>query len=354
MLKQFKIFSLLFLFGALAASLTSCDFVYEDEGDCRSIYRVKFVYNMNLKWADAFPSEVHSVNLYIFDENGIFVKEFAESGERLSQPGFCFEFDDETILPGKYTFLAWCQNDNTKAGTSFTVPAPVAGETTLEEMTCTLNTLSNETYPEYSDTQLAFLYHGMLEVELPDIHEGRTYEYTVYLTKDTNHIRIILQELSGDDIDASEFEMKIEAANGRLAYNNRLLPVNPEVTYLPWSLKSDQMTLGDSNGTLVYNYGVVGDFSTSRMMASQEAEFFLTLIRKDTGEEVIAKVPVIQYALLSKDYYEEAYGHPMTDQEFLDREDEYVMTFFLYSGRWLDSYILINSWRVVLHDYDIS
>lgn len=353
MLKQFKIYFLLFLFGAFAASLSSCDLVYEEEGDCRSVYRVRFVYDRNLKWADAFSSEVNSVNLYIFDENGLFVKEFAESGEQLAQPGFCFRFNDDTILPGKYTLLAWCPNESTRAGSAFIIPSPVPGETHLEEMTCMLSTLSNGQYPEYSDTHLPFLYHGLAEVEFPDAHEGLTYDYTVYLTKDTNHIRIILQELSGEDIDASQFEMKIDASNGRLAYNNQLLPANPVVTYLPWSLTADKMALSD-NGTITYNYGLIGDLSTSRMMASQENEFYLTLIRKDTGEEVIANVPVIQYALLAKEYYEEAYGHTMSNQDFLDREDEYVMTFFLYNGKWLDSSILINSWRVVLHDYEVS
>lgn len=351
MLKHTKIFSL--LFGALAFFLTSCHFIDDEEGDCRSIYRVNFVYNMNLKWADAFPSEVHSVNLYVFDKNGVFVKEFAESGERLSRPGFCFEFDDETIVPGKYTLLAWCRNPETKEGTSYIVPSPVVGKTTLEEMTCLLRTLSDSQYPEYSKTKLPFLYHGMIDVELPDVHLGLTYDYTIPLTKDTNHIRIILQELSGDDIDASEFEMKLEASNGRLAYNNQLLPDNPMVAYLPWSLTSDKMGLED-NGSLTFNYGLIGDLSTSRMMASQQDEIYLTVSRSDSGEDVIAKIPVTQYALLAKSYYEETYGHKMSDQEFLDREDEYEMTFFLYKGKWLDSYILINSWRVVIHDYELS
>ena len=352
-LKQLKICSLLLLLGAFAASLTSCNLINEEEGDCRSRYRVRFVYDKNLKWANAFPSEVHAVNLYIFDENGIFVKEFAEAGEQLAQPGFCISFDDETVAPGKYTLLAWCLNPPTKAEGAFEIPSPVAGETRLEEMTCVLSTLSDSQYPQYSDEQLPFLYHGMAEVELPDAHRGLTYDYTVSLTKDTNHIRIILQELSGDDIDASQFEMRIESANGRLAYNNLLLPDNPTVAYLPWALTADRMALNE-NGTITYNYGLIGDLSTSRMMASHEGEFFLTIVRKDTGDEVIANVPVIQYALLSKEYYEDAYGHSMTNQDFLDREDEYVLTFFLYDGRWLDSSILINSWRVVLHDYELS
>ena len=354
MQKVFKIFSFLFLFAAAVAGLTSCNFIYDEEGDCRNIYRVNFVYDKNLKWADAFPSEVHSVNLYIFDEDGLFVKEFTESGDRLSRPGFCFEFDDETVLPGKYTLLAWCVNDDyTRTSDAFTIPVPVQGVTSLEEMTCSLNTLSNEQYLNYSKKQLPFLYHGMTEVEFYDGKRGIVYDYTVSLTKDTNHIRIILQELSGDDIDASNFEMRIDAANGNLAYDNLLLTDNPLITYLPWSLTSDKMVLGD-NGSLVYNYGLIGDLSTSRLMISMSDNFFLTLIRKDTGEEIIANIPVIQYALLAKEYYEEAYGHKMTDQEFLDREDEYVMTFFLYDGKWLDSSILINSWRIVLHDYEIS
>ena len=74
----------------------------------------------------------------------------------------------------------------------------------------------------------------------------------------------------------------------------------------------------------------------------------------DTGEQ-IASVPIIQYALLSKEYYETAYGHKMTDQEFLDREDEYILTFFLDENmKWISSVIMIQSWRIVLHDYDIQ
>jgi hypothetical protein len=33
----------------------------------------------------------------------------------------------------------------------------------------------------------------------------------------------------------------------------------------------------------------------------------------------------------------------MSDQEYLDRQDEYSMTFFLDEGEWVSSYILINS-----------
>ena len=36
----------------------SCDsWLYEEEGDCSVYYRLKFCYDKNLKWADAFTNE---------------------------------------------------------------------------------------------------------------------------------------------------------------------------------------------------------------------------------------------------------------------------------------------------------
>lgn len=355
MLKSLYNFLLFLAVCVTTLTLTSCDdsFIFDNEGDCHNTYRIRFVYNMNLKWADAFPSEVHSVNLYLFDEEGLFVREFDAAGEALSKPGFCIEFDDQTITPGDYTFIAWCgfQNDTKADEESFIVPTPVPGVTTMEELTCSLKTYSNDQYPEYSDRRLNFLYHGMMKANLPDTRNGDTFDYTIYLTKDTNHIRVVLQEMSGDDMNEKDYEMKIEAADGILAYNNDLLPNNPKLDYLPWSITKDKLALTAENGVTKYNYGVVADFTTSRMVIEHENEFYLTIYKKGTGETLIARIPIIQYALLSKDYFSMVYDRPMTNQEFLDREEEYTLTFFLYNNRWMDAYIDINSWRLVLHEY---
>ena len=45
----------------------------------------------------------------------------------------------------------------------------------------------------------------------------------------------------------------------------------------------------------------------------------------------------------------------MSDQEYLDRQDEYNMTSFLdEQNQWINSVILINSWRVVLSNVDVD
>lgn len=344
---------------AATALLSSCSnsFIYDEEGDCSVKYRVNFVYDMNLKWADAFPSEVKSVNLYAFDSKGLFYKKFTESGEALSRPDFYIELD---IPAGEYELVAWCGLVNEGATQeSFTVTDPVAGVTHLDDFLCTLNTVatrSGEDDGENENRRLYFLYHGNMQVDLPDTYDGSIYYYTMQLVKDTNHIRIILQELAADeDMVPSDYDIYIESANGIMAYDNKVLP-GPVVTYRPWSQEQDEVGIGRvdvANGEIKYVKGIVADLSVARMLASQQDSFNLVIKRTDNGE-LIASIPVIQYALLSKKYYQIAYNHVMTDQELLDREDEYIMTFFLEKGKWIESYFDILQWRLTQDDYGIG
>lgn len=335
---------------------TSChNPVFDYEGDCEVHHYLRFVYDMNLKWADAFPSEVNSVNLYAFNDKGLFVKEFLGRGDALSQPGYTMELD---LPEGKFTLVAWCglANDGVEME-SFTIPTPKPGVTTLDELTCTLNTLHSGDYAEYSDTEIKFMYHGMLDVNLVDTQDGASYDYTIYLTKDTNHIRVILQQLSGDDMDPADYDFRLEAPNGEMGWNNALVG-DQEVNYLAWEKFAGEAGIFNDEedipeGNLIYADGVVADLSTCRMMADQKEMMKLTVYNSEDGE-VIASVPLIQYALMTKRYYESSYGHQMSDQEFLDREDEYILTFFLDKGnQWISSYIYINSWRIVLKDYGL-
>ena len=335
----------------MAFTFMSCnERMFDYEGDCEVHHIVRFRYERNLKWADAFPAEVKSVNLYVFDNNGVFVQEYSGKGSALSNGDYGIELKNLPV--GTYKFVAWCGLDNGKAEESFTVPQPVAGQTTIDELTCSLNSVRITRSGEYSSKRLDFMYHGYMEATLVDKNDGRTFEYVMDLTKDTNHIRILLEELSSDeDMNPDDYEITIECANGVLAYDNSIIG-SEVVTYKPWALDNDLVSIGKpdvSKPTFVK--GLYADLSLSRLMVSQRNSLFLTISHDN---KVVVRVPLIQYALMSREYYEEAYGHLMTDQEFLDREDEFVFTFFLFGNRWLDSYIDIYSWRIVLHDYDVD
>ncbi|MBR5478056.1 MAG: FimB/Mfa2 family fimbrial subunit, partial [Bacteroidaceae bacterium] len=120
------------LLSLFAVMFTSCDdsFVYDDEGDCSVHYRIKFKYDRNMKFADAFSTEVTSVALYAFDKSGILVYQGAESGTALADAGYALPVE---LQPGEYELLAWCGVGD---GGSFVVPLATVGVTTKEELTC--------------------------------------------------------------------------------------------------------------------------------------------------------------------------------------------------------------------------
>lgn len=49
---------------AMMFTVTSCGMMEDDQSDCPQALRVNFKYDMNMKFADAFPNEVKTVTLY--------------------------------------------------------------------------------------------------------------------------------------------------------------------------------------------------------------------------------------------------------------------------------------------------
>lgn len=345
-----KSYCLPLLLLCIAALPLSCSGVYDQQGDCEVVYRVKFRYDMNLKWADAFASEVKSVHLYAFDGSGTLVREYTDKGEQLSRADYSMRLD---LPSGDYRLVAWCGLDNGVAQESFVAGPTEIGRTTLDELMCRLNRRSGSAQQPESTTRLDFLYHGAINVTLPENADGGEYVYTVPLTKDTNHIRVILQQLSADDVDVNEFTFTIEDDNGLMASDNSLLP-DPTITYRPWGMTTGRAGVGkEDTRTIIYVDGAIADFTVARLMADHNERMILTITNQDG--DVVVQVPIIDYALLAMDYYEEAYGRKMSAQELLDREDEYVLTFFLdQNKKWIDTSILIHSWRVVLQDVDLN
>ena len=75
----------------------------------------------------------------------------------------------------------------------------------------------------------------------------------------------------------------------------------------------------------------------------------LRVTNKESGEEVL-RLPLADYALIVKGYYHK----DMTNQEYLDRQDEYSLTLFLDEGEWVSTQIVINGWRVVINDTGLN
>ena len=323
---------------ACMLALHACNSViYDDEGDCSVNYRVRFRYDYNMKYADAFAHEVNTVTLYLLDKSGSVVWQRTEQGEALASGEYAMTVD---VPPGQYDLLAW---GGTADKGSFTIPQATAGT----ELTCTLNRQHDAEGAAFVTEDLDRLFHGWLPEQTFGDTEG-TYTYTVPLVKNTNNVRVVLQHLSGEPVDKDKFSFTICDDNGSMDWDNTLLPDEP-VTYYAWHTDSGEAGM-DTQARSVNDAArsvfsaAIAEWTVPRLVKGQETR--LTVSNKETWSPVFS-IPLIDYALLVKGFY----NRDMDDQEYLDRQDEYDMVFFLDErDRWIDSYIYINSWKIVLQN----
>lgn len=345
---------------ALCCAITACNnVIYDYEGDCEVTYRLSFRYDRNMKRADAFSHEVHSIRLYAFDVNGVLVWENSERGDNLASDGYSMRLD---LPAGDYRLVAWCGLDNDgERPESFSMPQTKVGATRIEELQCRLNR-EYDGASAYCDDKLYPLYHGILDVTLPKNDDGGDYDCMMSLTKDTNHVRVILQHLSGEPVDVEDFDFRIEEQNGLLNYDNALL-ADETITYKAYDRASGTAGLGlddypethtamnaavlPSRDAVTKVSVAIADLAISRLVPDRKT--YLTVTTREG--ETAARIPLTDYALLLKN----GYDFEMSDSDYLDRQDEYTLTFFLDEGeKWIGTSIIINSWKVVLNDVDFG
>ncbi len=321
----------------VAATMVSCDSaIYDYEGDCEPRYRVNFLYDYNMKFADAFPHEVGSVTLRLIDADGNVVWHGTESGEALLRPGYFMDVDCD---PGTYSLHVWAEGHE---GKSFVLADANADRLGVLTAQMPLETMLDRDYQFSSSFRLRDLYHGYkTNVTFPDA-EG-THISTVPLTKDTNYLRVVLQQTSRNGkLNTDDLSISVTDDNGFLNYDNS--PAQGGLTtYSPWSVTALEADIEDKG----LCYGVLAEFSLSRLMAEHRETARLTVRSKD---KTIFSIKLINFLLMVKGNY----NRQLEDQEYLDRQDVWELSFFLEEGKeWLGTEVFINSWRVVLQDEDL-
>ena len=329
------------VFAVCICGFSGCSLVNEDLDECPANLSIRFVYDYNLKFSNAFPHEVKSVYVWAFDESGAFVWSGSASGEALKYEDFKIE---TPLSGGTYDFVSWCGLQNNKDFDLATyTPA------SKEELEVKLKT--TETAGAYvSQSHLPGLYHGILanETYTVDANKPSIQTITIPLMKDTNDIRVLLQKYDGSKIEESDFEVFMTIPDAWLAWNNSVMPEGPMVTYRPWEIQEGTASVGEDpeEGTITSISSLLYDFSSSRLLADAKATL---TVRRTADNKDIIRVPIIEYFLMVKGHYENADGTPLTDQQYLDRQDDYSILFFIdEKNEWYLGFgIYINSWAVV-------
>ena len=292
---------------AVAALLSSCHGIYNDLEPCTRGVRLRFVYDYNMEYANAFHSQVDCLALLVYDEQGNYLATYTGAGDELKDENYRMTLDLEK---GSYHFVAY--GGLTCPQTSFSFKVVPGTGSTMQDLRVEMHNAGR-----ISETDLHPLFYGSLDINV----DNDTYEEaTVYLMKNTNNIRVVLQQMNGGEVNDKDFTFRITDDNTLFASDNSLISNSGQV-YAPWA--QGQRTVGvteegDKKVTVAY-----AELSTSRLVAGNHPR--LTITRNSDG-----------------------------DQEFLDRESNWSLIFFLDDNHtWIRTHIVVNDWIVRINDTEL-
>ena len=346
-----------------AVSLSACSLMSEDLSDCPTGLYVNFVYDYNIQRADMFKDHVGGLTLYVYDETDRLVAQRSVSGSELTVYGYYIHFTEEELAPNhnyrlqvlamqkdwsaalstrgaKYrrtdlrlgdsrTNLAISLDRDATGVPYYEVPAVAP----LDTLWHTLTTIGTDAPAHPARTQHKEAADGTVTdngVENFRIEPGVPTYATVSLIRDTNHLNISLRELDfPEDVSDTDFEVFILDDNGDIDYANRVVEGRDSLVYRPYAQWTSAF---QGNGEIVTERSAHYDlmFNRLRYNADPDRNALLCIRRRSTGKEVA--VINLPYILGEGRTAYEIYSY--SPQEYLDREYDYRLEFFLRGDRW--------------------
>lgn len=292
------------LCAALLLGMAACDYIHDDSLPLCE-YRLHFKYDYNMKFADAFQHEVGEVTLFFCDQAGNFLYQRQIKQSEMTDGSIALDLE-----PGTYQVVTW-------AGIlpeSYELPELTAGTSTVKDIKIRTLRAADGTQP----AELDGLWHSL---DTLNVTREKPEEQTISLAKNTNKLRVVLQNVMGEDMDVNNFTFRIVADNGYMDYDNTLLE-DPEIHYLPYYTENVDIAADPTEGATVGSQFVaVAELNTMRLMDGRN---YRLIVRHHGWEKDVLNVNLNNYLLLTK-----MEGHAISPQEYLDRQDEYSIIFFL-------------------------
>jgi len=259
--------------------------------------------------AQAFADDLDNVALWVFDKNGVFIAKFTETGEVLKRN------DNTMVLPieaGEYKMVVWTGTEDV----NYEVPNMIPGVSTMDDLTVRV---ARDQYNRQGN-KLSPLWHGRInDVE---VKQAEYTHLTVHLTKNTKTLITVLNDTSGNPIYSDDYHFEIVADNGYMDYENKLLP-DVRISYDAYFVETAQ--LSNDNGTPALAVARA-ELNTLRLMTDKNTRFIVT--NKKTGKKLL-DINLVEYLLLTREFYPGSNGKIMAPQAYLDYEDLYRIIFFL-------------------------
>lgn len=363
-------------FSAIAlTTMSSC--IKEDMDDCPpaiSKVALQFDYTYNVKQADAFAAEVKNINVYAFDENGKFFDSYIESREKF-ETGHTMEITG--LKDGKYTFVCLARDRQVMSRAEddemeFSFASLTPGVSTIDDLTERMGKDNGEEIK--NDKEFAALYTAKTQVDFHRLNqngnEGTVVTSTLSLMKCTKTYRIVLLPYENDQADfkPENFDVRIEGSAAWLDHKGEKVK-NEKITYLPYNM--ERRANYDGAHTEVneepVDQALIYDLSSSRMFERQNDR----RVVRDGDKNNYDDKRIIITDLRDKDNPIELFNHSLPwflalcgekvnqnwdDQEYLDREDHYVLMFYVSDKRDYNmiTKVNVNGWNVNIKDTELG
>lgn len=389
-----------------AMSTASCSMMTENRDDCPTGLYVRFTYDYNTMRADMFKDHVGHVRLYVFDEEGRLAAQRTVSNTDgnapISRYGYTMHFTEQELPAGhsyrlqavamqrdwdvalddegaKYRFSA-SPTDNSEsmkisldhdsepiAGTQ---QYPVSAAAPLDTLWHTLKVTPHAPVdgivsPEIDRTAKPYSIYPQ-EDQLVRLEPGHATYATVSLIRDTKHLNITLRHVDEPEtVFASDYEVRIVDRNAHLTHDNTVL-TDDCLRYTPYASWTTRMLNDNTVEIEDVITGNPGQYHAAakaasdaddnvkersahfnlmfnRIMynaASNEDNAMLEILNKNTGE-LVANVNLPYILSVGRQAYE---IQNYSQQEYLDREYDYHLDFFLKGGKWVEIEVHVLSW----------
>lgn len=384
---------------AMMMGVASCSMMHDDLDPCPTRDTglfVRFVYDYNTQRADMFKDHVGYVQLNIFDEAGKLVAQRKVSNNDLEAPlqtyGYTMYFSNDELPAGhKYRLQAiglqknWDEANKT-AGAKYRMLNTVTDTASVRialdrDLAVVTNT---QLHPVSTAAPLDTLWHtlkvttdGILDKadwdaaapapartvapysiypvgdQLVSVEEDRATYATVSMIRDTKQLNITVRQIEHpDEVFASDFKVTLVDDNCLLGSDNALLPCD-SVLYRPyaqWTSRFDHNGLTIEPEDAVTDEDFVGEkdpdlqrtahynLMFNRLMFNKDINKSARLVlRNRKTDEVIANINLPYILAEGRDAFA-LYNYGA--QEYLDREYDYHLDFFLKGDKWV--YIIVD------------
>jgi hypothetical protein len=216
-MKDFRITYYIAFFITSMLMLASC--INDDLSQCTTEKRVFFDYTPATQAIKngINPNDLVRMNLYVFDENGKFVREFIDEQPALSPN---YYIDVTGLAPGHYQFVAWGNLGNQYALSP--MKQLEVGISNIDELQVELTKIGNNRTVSEWLTPLFFATHT--ELETIEILQFTPQDIHLQLIENTYRINVEVIGLDSVTTTENTFRLEILDSNGKYKFDNDFAP----------------------------------------------------------------------------------------------------------------------------------